>query len=66
MQTSVTDLMASLGVVPQALQAGDLVTLSPLDGQVLAQVHTVPLADVTHTVERAQTAFLRWRTVPGP
>ncbi|MDR3371008.1 aldehyde dehydrogenase family protein [Rhodoferax sp.] len=66
MQTSVTALMASLGVAPQALQGGDLATLSPLDGQVLAQVHTAQLTDVAHSVERTQAAFLRWRTVPGP
>ncbi|MCB8746002.1 aldehyde dehydrogenase family protein [Rhodoferax sp. U2-2l] len=66
MRTSVTELMSSLGVAPEVLQGGDLATLSPIDGQRLAQVHTAPLTDVAATTERAQAAFLRWRSVPAP
>jgi aldehyde dehydrogenase (NAD+) len=66
MQTSVTELMTALGVPPDALQGGNLASQSPLDGQVLARVHTAPPSDVVHTTVRAQAAFRRWRTVPGP
>ena len=66
MRTSVTELMASLGVAPQALQGGDLVSVSPIDGLALARVHTAPLTDIAHATERARAAFLRWRSVPAP
>lgn len=66
MHTSVTELMTSLGVAPQALQGGDLLSLSPIDGQALAQVHAAPLPDVASAVESAHAAYLRWRLVPAP
>jgi len=66
MQTSVSELMASLGVAPQAWQGGDLSTCSPIDGQLLAQVHSTPQDQVAHAAERAHGAFLRWRVVPAP
>ena len=66
MRASVTELVASLGVARQALQGGDLATASPIDGQVLAQVHTVPLAEVAVHTQRAHAAYLRWRMVPAP
>ena len=66
MHTSVADLMTSLGVSPQALQGGQLASLSPIDGQLLAQLHTTTLAGVADTAERAHAAFLRWRLVPAP
>ncbi len=66
MHTSVTDLMASLGVAPQALQGGDRPSLSPIDGQVLAQVRATPVADVAAATGRAHAAHLRWRLVPAP
>ncbi|APW47950.1 aldehyde dehydrogenase (NAD+) [Rhodoferax antarcticus] len=66
MHIPVTKLMASLGVAPQALRAGDLLSLSPIDGQALAQVHAAALPDVASAVERAHAAYLRWRLVPAP
>ncbi len=66
MTTSATPLMATLGVAPQALQSGNLATVSPIDGQLLAQVHTAPVFDVAAAAGRAQAAYLRWRLMPPP
>jgi len=66
MHTSLPALMASLGVAPEVREGGDLPTLSPIDGQVLAQVHGAPVADVATATERAHAAFMRWRSVPAP
>jgi len=66
MHTSLPAWMASLGVAPEVLEGGDLPTLSPIDGQVLAQVRGAPVADVATATERAHAAFLRWRSVPAP
>jgi len=66
MRTSFLGLMTSLGVKPEALQGGQLTTVSPVDGAALAQVHLTELADVAQAAERAHAAFLRWRMVPAP
>ena len=66
MTPSLVELMTSLGVAPQALQGGELVTTSPVDGAALARLHLTELADVGRAAERAHAAFLRWRLVPAP
>src|SRR3954470_3627174 len=40
--------------------------ISPVDGQRLASVRTASEADYEQTVTRAQNAFLKWRSTPGP
>src|SRR3954463_13569780 len=40
--------------------------ISPVDGQRLASVRTASEADYEQTVRRAQNAFLKWRSTPGP
>jgi aldehyde dehydrogenase (NAD+) len=66
MNPAVSELMTSLGVSPQALQGGDLATVSPMDGALLAQVHSAQLADVALAAGRAHAAYLRWRLLPAP
>jgi aldehyde dehydrogenase (NAD+) len=66
MTTPATPLMATLGIAPQALQGGDLATTSPIDGQLLAHVHSASLSDVADSAARAHAAYLRWRLVPPP
>ncbi len=66
MTTPATSLMATFGIAPQALHGGDLATRSPIDGALLAQVHTVSLSDVAAAAARAHAAFLRWRLLPAP
>ncbi len=55
-------LLASLGVEG----GGGLESRSPIDGGVIGSVIEASAADVTAACERAQDAFLKWRTVPAP
>jgi aldehyde dehydrogenase (NAD+) len=66
MTLSLAELMTVLGVSPLAIEGGQLATSSPIDGAVLAHIHTAELADVAACTGRAQAAYLRWRTVPAP
>jgi aldehyde dehydrogenase (NAD+) len=66
MHTAFATLMATLGVPAPQLQGGDLPSLSPIDGQTLAQIHTTPLPEVADAAARAHAAYLRWRVVPAP
>ena len=63
---SVVALLHSMGVSPQAWQGGGLAVHSPIDGNVIALVHAMPVPQVAQAVELAQAAFLRWRQVPAP
>jgi aldehyde dehydrogenase (NAD+) len=56
-------LLAALGVEAAALSGGDLAVHSPIDGGRIGAVRT---GDDARTAERAQIAFLAWRTVPAP
>ena len=56
------DLLAQLGVTSK----GSLVSRSPIDGQAIGSVPEASAADVTASCDKAQGAFLQWRTVPAP
>ncbi|WP_294120390.1 aldehyde dehydrogenase family protein [Sphingomonas sp.] len=56
------ELLARLGVT----SSGTLASHSPIDGQPIGTVPEATAADVTAACERAQRAFLAWRTVPAP
>src|SRR5438093_666235 len=45
---------------------GKIDKISPIDGRKLASVHTASEDDYKTTIARAQEAFLKWRTTPGP
>src|SRR5947208_5066394 len=40
--------------------------ISPIDGRRLASVRTASDDDYDKAIARAQEAFLKWRTTPGP
>ncbi len=40
--------------------------ISPIDGKLLARVRTASAEDYERTITRAQEAFVKWRTTPGP
>ncbi len=46
--------------------AGDLESVSPVDGAVIGRVVTAGPAAVAEAVGRARDAFLAWRSVPAP
>ncbi|MFE9689102.1 aldehyde dehydrogenase family protein [Micromonospora sp. NPDC005806] len=52
--------------VDLAAIAGDVKTTSPINGESLLSVGWVDAKAVDLAVERAQEAFLAWRTVPAP
>ena len=56
-------LLQRLGV---GASAGDLISLSPIDGAELGRVPIATPAEVAAAVERAHRAFLDWRQVPAP
>jgi aldehyde dehydrogenase (NAD+) len=58
-------LLKALGVSPDKL-AGDLDVTSPIDGQPIAKVRTHGASEVASCLDRANTAFATWRSVPAP
>ena len=40
--------------------------ISPIDGRRIASVRTASDGDYDKAIARAQEAFLKWRTTPGP
>ena len=43
-----------------------LKSISPIDGKILASVRTATGAEYEKSIQRAQTAFENWRTIPAP
>lgn len=41
-------------------------SFSPVDGKIIAAVNSASAADYNLIIEKAQTAFLEWRTIPAP
>lgn len=62
----VAELLASLGVAQSAYTEGTHPVHTPIDGSRIASVALLDKAQVTTTVDRAQAAFLAWRSVPAP
>jgi aldehyde dehydrogenase (NAD+) len=59
------EALGRLGVDAGLLEGPEPVT-SPINGQPAAHVAHAAVADVDAAVERAQTAFRRWRVTPAP
>jgi len=45
---------------------GNLAVYSPIDGTLVAQITTTPLAQMPNMIDQAQSAFTHWRNVPAP
>ena len=63
---SITNLLASLGVILEPYQGEDLVARSPIDGAVLANLRADQAQQVTAKITRAKAAFDQWRNLPAP
>ena len=61
-----SSLYAALGLDGEDLTSGDLVVRSPVDGAEMARVRRHDPADLDAAVNRAETAFLEWRSAPAP
>ncbi len=58
--------MMRLGVPADDLEGGDLNAISPLTGDMIAQINTASPGEASAAILRAQEAFLIWRSVPAP
>lgn len=59
-------LWTHLGLSEAALEGGPLLSRSPIDDRVLAQMHLTSPSQVDELLSRSATAFRRWRQVPAP
>jgi len=59
-------LLTQLGVPEPLWTTGNRAITSPIDGALIAHVADASPAEATLAAERAQAAFLAWRTVPAP
>jgi aldehyde dehydrogenase (NAD+) len=59
-------LFAALGLEAEDLRGGDLTVFSPIDGAPIASLRVDTARDLKRKIDRAQKAFLDWRTVPPP
>ncbi len=62
----VDGLLQDLGVLRDRYTSGTRAVRSPLTGGIIANVSDASRDDVTEAIARANTAFLKWRTVPAP
>ncbi|WP_443750014.1 L-piperidine-6-carboxylate dehydrogenase [Asticcacaulis solisilvae] len=62
----VSALLSSLGVNRKSWSFGTLAVRSPVDGGLIANVPETSAPDAKAQIDRAQAAFLQWRTVPAP
>ncbi|MGA0606486.1 aldehyde dehydrogenase family protein [Phenylobacterium sp. VNQ135] len=65
-KTEAADVLKRLGVAETLWTGGGRAVRSPVTGEVMAEVHDTPVAEVNAAVERAHEAFLKWRNVPAP
>lgn len=63
LQNQVEDIFKSLNC---PIPSGDLSVHSPIDGSQIGSVPTASSAEIDAALNRAQSAFLTWRTVPAP
>ena len=60
------DVNGLLEVMGCAIPSGDLPVHSPIDDSLIGSVGTATPAQIESALARAQSAFLKWRTVPAP
>lgn len=59
----VNDILSELNC---AVQFGDILVHTPIDGSQIGSVATATSAEIDAILNRAQNAFRQWRTVPAP
>ena len=60
------ETLNALGFTSAELTGGRLAVRSPIDGDVLANVHETDPADMEGVIAKSQEAFKVWRIVPAP
>jgi len=66
MSTDSQALLRTLGVAADVLSGGGMDVRSPVDGSIVASLHSHGIADVAAMAARAQSAFAGWRHIPAP
>ena len=61
-----TDMLDAAGFSASELTGGNHDVYSPVDGTLVAQIFSTPLAQMPDIIDQAQSAFVQWRTVPAP
>jgi aldehyde dehydrogenase (NAD+) len=64
--TELLSVFARCGIEPAELLDGSLSVHSPIDGELLGQVHETKAQEMDEVIARAKSAFLVWRTTPAP
>jgi aldehyde dehydrogenase (NAD+) len=59
-------LFATLGLDAKDLRGGEITVCSPIDGAPIASLRADTARDLKRKIDRAQQAFLTWRTLPAP
>lgn len=65
-KSETTEILKRLGVASDVLAGGDLIVRSPVTGEEIAALKSVSQAGANEAIEKADTAFRQWRTVPAP
>jgi aldehyde dehydrogenase (NAD+) len=55
-----------IGIDPSVMTDGEMEVRSPIDGSVIGAVATTDVSQLGLILDRAQSAFLKWRDVPAP
>ncbi len=66
MKNRVADILKSMQIDPGQFSNGNFKVHSPIDGSEIGTVQMDDKASVDAKITDAQTAFLKWRTVPAP
>lgn len=66
MKNRVADILASMQIDPSQFSGGNLKVHTPIDGSEIGRVQMDDQAAVDSKIAAAQSAFLKWRTVPAP
>ncbi|HEY7095783.1 MAG TPA: aldehyde dehydrogenase family protein [Terriglobales bacterium] len=59
-------LLDTLGISRQSLDQGDVVTRSPITGEMTGHLLATSREEADRRIRAAHTAFLKWRSVPAP
>lgn len=60
------DIFERLNINPEIYQNGASPIYSPIDGKQIAAIDFIGIKESNEAIERAQSAFLSWRTTPAP
>jgi aldehyde dehydrogenase (NAD+) len=64
--SAVAALLRELGVPDEAFTIGTLAVRSPLNGREIARAAAASLSEAARLIEKAQSAFEVWRSIPAP